>query len=315
MRLAASAADRSQDPEESATEAIRALTRATQIRTGAVALAETLPEAMAYLQALCSGDQAAAGLSTGFAPIDRYLLLRPGELTVVGARPSVGKSSFLLSVAARAAGNGHPALLVTCEMGARELALRLLSASAGTAVSDVREGAVSDRTWAGLQAAGEDLAKLPLRIYDRGRCRVSDVVREARGMQRSGGLRLVVVDYLGLLTPVRTPKSRTKENEVAELSGDLKAAAMQLGVPLMVAAQLNRDAEGNRRPTLRHLRDSGAIEQDADNVLLLHRDRDAETVVLTIAKQRNGLAGIELDLPFDPKLTRFDGSTDDGARF
>jgi replicative DNA helicase len=114
---------------------------------------------------------------------------------------------------------------------------------------------------------------------------------------------------------VRTPKSRTKENEVAELSGDLKAAAMQLGVPLMVAAQLNRDAEGNRRPTLRHLRDSGAIEQDADNVLLLHRDRDAETVVLTIAKQRNGLAGIELDLPFDPKLTRFDGSTDDGARF
>lgn len=307
LRLATAAADRSQEPDACSAEAIRALAEVTRVRSGAITAAEALPEAMAYLQRLRDGDPGASGLPTGFAKLDRYLQLRPGELTVVGARPSVGKSAFLLCVALNAARQGKPVLLASCEMSSRELVLRALPAFSGIAVSDIREGAVARAVWTRVEEAEREVSRLPLRIYDRGRCRVADVARESRAMQRKEGLALVCVDYLGLLTPVRTPPNRTKENEIAEISADLKAAAMQLRVPLLVAAQLNREAESRKPdlPTLRHLRDSGAIEQDADNVLLLHRDRDADKATVIVAKQRNGQAGIAIALPFNPKLTRF----------
>lgn len=307
MALAAAAADRSTDPEDAVAEAVRGLSDATRIRAGAVTIADAMPDAMDFLERLRDGDPEAAGLSTGFTKLDRYMRLRAGELTIVGARPSVGKSAFLLTVALNVARAGHPALLVSCEMSARELVLRALPAFSGVPVSAICDGAVSAATWALVEDAERELCRLPLRFYDRGRCKVGDIAREAKAMQRSGGLGLVLVDYIGLLTPVRTPRTRTKENEVAELSGDLKALAMNLHVPVIVASQLNREVENKKLevPTLRHLRDSGAIEQDADNVLLLHRDRDESSVRVIVAKQRNGQGGLDVTLAFSPKLTQF----------
>jgi replicative DNA helicase len=307
MHLAESAGDRTLEPADVAAEAVKSLTAATRIRSGAVTVADVLPEAVAYLQRLRDGDPTAAGLPTGFHALDRYLSLRPGELTIVGARPSVGKSALLLCIALNVARAGGPVLLVTCEMSARELTVRALACLSGVSAGDIQHGAVSATTWERIEDARRDLAALPLRISDKGRCRVSDVVREARAMQRREGLALVCVDYLGLLAPVRTPKTRTKENEIAELSGDLKAAAMALRVPLLVASQLNREAEAKDQmlPSLKHLRDSGAIEQDADNVLLLHRKRDGTEATVVLAKQRNGQAGLDIRLAFNSKLTRF----------
>ncbi len=303
--MMSSAGDQSREVEDIVAEAVRALADAAHPRCGAPALADVLPAAMDHLRRLRDGDLSAAGLSTGFVGLDPYLQLRPRELTVIGARTSVGKTAFLLCVALNAAQAGGPALFVTCEMSAQAIATRALAIHSGISTEDIRCGAVAHATWQRIEDAAAALAVLPLRIADLGHCRVSQIDHEARAMRQRQGLALICVDYLGILTAVRTSRSRTKENEIAELSGDLKALAMNLGVPMLVAAQLNRNAEGSEAPRLRDLRDSGAVEQDADNVLLLIRDRDSDDAQLAIAKQRNGRTGLVVPLTFDRPTCRF----------
>lgn len=238
------------------------------------------------------------GMPTGFVDLDRMTGgLRPGNLGVVGARPSVGKSAFCFGIALHVAEHVGPVLLVSAEMGRVELGTRAL-AGGGVASDRLLSGRLDAIDFDRLEARRDQLAGLPLLIDDAPGTTLGTVRARARRQASRGGLALVVVDYLQLVG-VDTGRKERRELEVAEVSRGLKALARELAVPVIAAAQLNRGVEtrADKRPVLADLRDSGQLEQDADLVLLLHRpavyDLDADTMgaELLVAKHRNGPTG------------------------
>ena len=249
---------------------------------------------------------ALAGLSTGFTAFDAMTGgLEPGQLVILAARPSVGKSVAACNIAAHVAAAGKPALFLTLEMTKREIAARILAALSGVTVQAMRAGTNDAQHWAAMSAGVETFARWPLFLDDRAAVTVAYVRAKARRLQRSRGLELVVIDYLQLMTG----KGDNRAQEVGSISRGLKALAKELRVPIIALAQLNRGTENrtDRRPTLSDLRDSGEIEQDADIVAMLHREsmyRDAPEwaglAELLIRKNRNGPTGecvLELDGP------------------
>lgn len=257
-----------------------------------------------------SGVQEA--VPTGLQDLDDRLDggLWPSELAVVAARPGTGKTAFLLSVGLRVAARKQPVLLYSLEQSARHLALRAVAAEVRTSASALRRGWLSEQEWHVLFEAALERTEQPLHVVDRARLTVDQMLAYARVMQRQRGLSLVLVDYLQIIEEPRLP-GQTRAEQVGEISRKLKAMAMELGVPVLAAAQLNRRADENQRPSLADLRESGAIEQDADVVLFLWRpgsEGPAEgpgRIRCTIAKQRNGSTG-ELDLMFLRHIQRFE---------
>jgi replicative DNA helicase len=227
----------------------------------------------------------------------------PGELVVLAARPSIGKSALAAQIASHNAMRQRSVLLVSLEMDAASIANRELAAEIGSEVRAIRNGVLTDQQRAEAERYAAELEGVPYEIYYGRNATVSRI----RGLSRiiaakPQGLALVVVDYLGLITANDRRKPRWEQ--ITEISGALKTLALELQVPILALSQLNRDAE-NRPPTLAQLRDSGAIEQDADVVMLLHREsRDAEEAELNIAKNRNGATGA-MTLSFDPATTTF----------
>lgn len=231
----------------------------------------------------------AAGVASGIAGVDRMVGGWPiGAMSVVGARPAMGKSAFLLTVAARAANAGTRVLFASLEMRPDQIGARLVAAAAGMAVADVRKGGRFHQDDAGhwrftshdhhdhtaLEAVAARVARLPLVIDYRPGLSAAQLRARARREKRRGGLGLIVVDYLGLMTPsdaVRRHGNRVQQ--LGELSRDLVLLAGELGVPVLVAAQLSREVEKreDKRPQLADLRDSGEIEQDAETVSFLYR--------------------------------------------
>lgn len=253
----------------------------------------------------------ATGIATGWPDLDEMLNpLAGGQLLLVAARPGVGKSVFGLGLARQFAARGHPSLLVSLEMPRAELMARLFACEARVDLGHILKAQVDDDGWAKLERASERVASWPLWIDDSPTVSIADL----RGMIRRrlrDGLRLVVVDYLQLM---RTVKAESRQQEVAALSRELKLAAGEFGLPLVVLAQLNRgpEARSDRRPHLSDLRESGALEQDADTVLLLYRDelynRDTESpgvLEVGVAKQRGGRTG-SVDLGFRGYYSRVD---------
>jgi replicative DNA helicase len=211
----------------------------------------------------------------------------------------------------------RPVGIFSLEMSTKQLVLRLLCSQARISLNDVRDCALSPGRWQDVMRSGDRLKKAPIYIDDASA--MLDVIElraRARRMRREHKIEILIIDYLQLMKPVGGNRNTTRENDVAMISGGIKGLAKELGIPIVVLAQLNRQAEQTgQRPKLSHLRESGAIEQDADVVALLHRDRDLENTPgeqrggieseLIVAKHRNGRTGIA-NLVFIPAYTRFE---------
>ena len=277
---------------------------------------------MGYLERLNTKDPSVLGIQTGFEALDRIIMgLRPGEMFVLAARPSIGKTALALNMAenmALCSERPVPVGIFSLEMGVQQLVLRLLCSMARISLGDVRDCALTGGRWADVGRAADRLRKAPIYIDD---CAAQMDIIELRGrarrMKQEFDIGVLFIDYLQLLRPVGGNRNSTRENEVAQMSGGIKGLAKELNIPIVVLAQLNRQAEQTgQRPKLSHLRESGAIEQDADVVALLHRERDVENQLssdgltgieseLIVAKHRNGQTGVA-PLLFIPAYTRFE---------
>ncbi|MGH9294100.1 MAG: replicative DNA helicase, partial [Acidimicrobiales bacterium] len=248
---------------------------------------------------------------TGFGDLDRLLGgIEPGALVVVGARPSMGKTGFGLCVARAAAARGTPALYTSAEMSEGEIMARLLGIMSGVGTHRQRSADLRPEEWMRLLDARKLLDSMPLEIDDRAAPTVSDIRLRARRMQVRSGLGLVVVDYLGLLS---APKAERRELEVAAIARGLKQIARSLGIVVVALSQLNRglEARTDKRPLLSDLRESGAIEQDADVVAFIYRDEayhpdsiDRGTAEIHVAKHRSGPTGVAR-LAWLPAVAKF----------
>jgi replicative DNA helicase len=253
------------------------------------------------------------GVLSGFRHLDALTLgLHRGEMTILAARPSVGKTAMLCQWARYAAGDGKRVLLCSLEMTRARVMERLLAADAGVDLMAIRAGlpGAGPNIWGKIANAGAVLSELPLSIDDAAGRTISSIKGAAvRYGNKQKGIDLLAIDYLGLM---RTPgRQQSSYERVTELSGDLKALARELHVPVLVAAQLNRaSARENRAPRLDDLRDSGSVEQDADAVLFLHRaPREdgsgmSDATDLFVSKNRSGPPG-RVRLTFRPQYTSF----------
>lgn len=278
------------------------LDAASAVFAGGTRVADLLP---AVLDAAQDGP-VKAQLATGLPSLDRIVALRPGQLVIVAARPSVGKSTLALNIARQVAGKGHQVVVVSLEMTAAELGERLLSQAASIPLHSITEGRMTDASWVKAGQASPHLAGLPLLIDDAAKMGLAGIRSYAQRTRPA----LLIVDYLQLIDP---PRAESRQTEVAAISRGLKLIAKDAGCVVMACAQLNRSADhrADKKPTLSDLRDSGAIEQDADTVLLLHReatddDRSARfhEAQLIVAKQRSGPTGT-VHLGFDGEHSRF----------
>jgi len=243
------------------------------------------------------------GLPTGLWRVDECLGgLYPGELIILAARPSIGKSALGVQIAQHNAEEDHPALIVSLEMKGKDIAVRALSKLLGIETRALRAGVINADDIETARQYASEIERLPMYIWTSRSATLAKIRAAARVQQATTGLSVLVIDYLNIIAAA--DRSKPRWEQVTEASGDLKSLALELGVPVVCLCQLAREAE-KVLPRLDHLRDSGSIEQDADVVMLLHREsRDATSATLDIAKNRNGATGI-LSLGFDPGATRF----------
>lgn len=255
------------------------------------------------------------GTPTGFPDLDRLLGgLQPGALTVIGARPATGKTALALAITAHAA-KTTPTLLFSLEMSHLELTQRLLCAASSVDSRRIRTGQLTDGDWSRISAGVGKLGEAQLWIDDNPNLTVMEIRAKARRLRSEvGSLGLVVVDYLQLMSGSRRVESRNLE--VSEISRGLKVLARELDCPVVALSQLSRGVESrvDKRPTLADLRDSGAVEQDADVVAFIYRDAlydrekvDDGSTELIIAKHRNGPTGV-VHLTFIPRFARFESA-------
>lgn len=257
----------------------------------AVPVGTAVSEAMLRIDAAASRQDDVTGVPTGLADLDRTLAgLHDGELILAAARPSVGKTTLAIHLAAAAARRGLPVLFVSLEQTRAELAERLLCREAMVDSTRVRTGRPAGDEVARLSEAAARIAEWPLAIDDQAGQTVTQIAAAARRQKSRRGLRLLVLDYLQLVSP--SDRRAPRQEQVADISRRLKLLARDLACPVVAAAQLNRGVEDRgkaARPRLSDLRESGSQEQDADVVLLLHRDAESPgTLDVIVGKQRNG---------------------------
>ncbi len=253
-----------------------------------------------------AGESVLTGVPTGIAGLDQKLLgLQPGALIVLAARPSVGKTAFALNVATHAAVKGGRRVAVfSLEMPAEQLALRILASEAKLDFWRMTQGLLQSNDWERIMSHGDRISSSRIWLDDNFVLSPVELRAKCRKVKREGGLDLVVVDYLQLMN---APGAQSREQEIAIISRSLKSLAKELGVPILALSQLNRSVEKRKGepPMLSDLRESGAIEQDADVVMFLHRPEDkdggdgaptgkadVQEIELHIAKQRQGPTGV-----------------------
>lgn len=247
-----------------------------------------------------------AWLRTGYADIDRTISgLYPGHLIILAARPSIGKTSLASNIIESVAiDREHAALFVSLEMSQEELADRMLASVARVNAFQLRAGTLSRDGTAQIVEAAAKLSRGKLFVLDMPNMNVRHIGAHARRLVRKQKLALLVVDYLQLVEPMQHNVSR--EQQVSQSTRSLKLLAKELKIPILCLAQLNRKADDTERPRLSHLRESGAIEQDADEVLFLHRDEDQRGLVeLIVAKQRSGPVAT-IKLAWRAEMMRFE---------
>lgn len=276
-------------------------------------LSNLMGDALAEIEAIGSRGGQMVGVPTGFADLDDITNgLHPGQLIMVAARPSVGKSTLALDFA-RAASikHGLNSVFFSLEMARNEIVMRLLSAEAQVALHHMRSGTMGDADWDRLARKMSAVSEAPLFIDDSPNLTMNEIRAKCRRLKQRNDLRLVVIDYIQLMTSGKRVESR--QQEVSEFSRQLKLLAKELEVPVIALSQLNRGPEQrtDKKPMLSDLRESGSLEQDADVVILIHRedlyDREspkAGEADLIIAKHRNGPTG-NVTVAFQGHYSRF----------
>ena len=271
--------------------------------TGGVEAEDFIPLTVAVttaideIEAAKGRDGSMTGVPTGFAELDELTNgLHPGQLIIIAARPALGKSTLALDFA-RAASIKHdmPSIFFSLEMGRSEIAMRLLSAEASVPLQSMRKGTVDTRDWTTIASTRGRINDAPLYIDDSPNMTLVEIRAKCRRLKQKVGLKMVIIDYLQLMTSGKRVESR--QQEVSEFSRALKLLAKELQVPVIALSQLNRGPEQrqDKMPALSDLRESGSLEQDADMVVLLHRESAYEKdnprageADLIVAKHRNG---------------------------
>ncbi len=251
-------------------------------------------------------------MSTGFTDLDEKLGFRAGDLVVLAARPSMGKTAFGLNIAERVTLGGSPTLLFSLEMPAEQILMRMISSLARVKHDKLRRRRLDQVDEQRVIMAADKISAAPLWIDHSSMPSLAEIRAKARRLKREVGLKLVVLDYLQLMS---VPRVESRQQEISIISRSLKGMARELGIPVLALAQLNRKAEdrSDHRPMLSDLRESGAIEQDADLVMLLYREdyykgAESERAGLTdvlVAKNRHGSTG-DFTLRFTSEIMRFE---------
>ena len=256
------------------------------------------------------------GLPTGYTELDEMMGgLQKGELLIVAARPSMGKTTFALNLCERVAQRGHGVLIFSLEMSAQQVISNMLCSRAQINGQAMRRGRITDSEYDRLQQEAAKLYECPIHVDDGAGLTPATLRAKCRRHKQQQPLGLVVIDYLQLMGGGQRIESR--QQEIAQISRSLKGLARELEIPVIALSQLNRDVEGreDHRPRMSDLRESGAIEQDADVIMLLHREEyfkrteeNAGIAELIIAKQRNGPTG-DVKLRFFAEYMRFENFT------
>lgn len=286
-----------------------------KIKSSFVMVGDMIRDSIKMVEKLYERKELVTGVPTGFKEFDKLTAgLQPSELIVVAGRPSMGKTAFCLNVAAHAAFAGIGVAVFSLEMAKEQLVLRMLCCEARIDHSKVRSGYLADREFPALVMAAGRLAETPIYIDDTPAISVLELRAKARRLirDRERKVGLIIVDYLQLMRGMGNAPNR--EQEISEISRSLKALAKELTVPVIAISQLNRRVEdrGDKRPMMADLRESGAIEQDADVIAFIYRDevynpksQEEGVAEIIVSKQRNGPVGT-VQLAFLKQYTRFE---------
>jgi len=273
---------------------------------------DLMPTTMLDVSDIAENKASAIGIPTGFRDLDRIVRgFKPGNLVVIAGRPSMGKTALALNIADNVASAGYHVGVVSLEMTSRELGMRLVCARAEVSANSISTGLNCD-AMRNLTRAAASLSELPISFYDASMVSALDILSRCVAMNAKRKLDVLIVDYLQLISPANTRENRAEQ--IAETTRYLKGLARRLQVPVIALSQLNRALEGRpeRRPQLSDLRGSGAIEQDADQVLFvfreeLHKPRESALrgrAEVIVAKNRNGPIG-DARLRFVHELAKF----------
>ncbi len=287
--------------------------------TGAADAEDYVPVSIAVsaaideIEAAKNRDGKMTGVPTGFTELDELTNgLHPGQLIIIAARPALGKSTLALDIArAASVKHGQATVFFSLEMGRSEIAMRLLAAEASVQLQNMRKGTVANSDWTKIASTRGRIDQAPLFIDDSPNMTLVEIRAKCRRLKQRHDLKMVVIDYLQLMTSGKRVESR--QQEVSEFSRALKLLAKELQVPVIALSQLNRDAEKRegKKPALSDLRESGSLEQDADMVILLHRESAYEKdnprageADFIVAKHRNGPTK-EITVAFQGGFSRF----------
>ncbi|MFE4977194.1 replicative DNA helicase [Kitasatospora sp. NPDC056651] len=284
-------------------------------------LADIMEGALDEIEAIGSRQGQMSGVPTGFADFDALTNgLHPGQMIVIAARPAMGKSTLALDFA-RACSIHHklPSVIFSLEMGRNEIAMRLLSAEARVALHHMRSGNMTDDDWTRVARRMPDVSEAPLFIDDSPNLSMMEIRAKCRRLKQRNDIKLIVIDYLQLMQSGGSRRAENRQQEVSDMSRNLKLLAKELEVPVIALSQLNRGPEQrtDKRPMVSDLRESGSIEQDADMVILLHREDAYEKesprageADLIVAKHRNGPTAT-ITVAFQGHYSRFVDMTRD----
>jgi replicative DNA helicase len=297
----------------------------SRVQSQTIMIKELVKKAINTIEDFHQRQGMLTGVGTGFADLDKMTSgLHAGEMIVIAARPSMGKTSLAMNIAEHVAIDEKvPVGVFSLEMTSESLVLRMLCSRSRVNMRNVRDGFLAERDFPKLTGAAGKLANAPLFIDDSSGLSILQLRAKARRMHQQYGIKLFVIDYLQLLHSTAR-RAENRQQEIADISNGIKSLAKELSVPIVVLSQLNRELERekNRKPRLSDLRESGAIEQDADVVGLLYKpssgedddggsapaaEEDAVPVNLLIAKQRNGPTG-DVNLTFLKSYTRFESA-------
>ena len=283
---------------------------------------DIVPDAISAIEQLYHRKESYTGVPTGFTELDNMTSgFQNSEFIVIGARPSVGKTALALTMAANMAiKNKIPVGFFTLEMSEMALMNRLIASESRINSEKLRSGMLKPSDFHNLTEAAGRIYEAPLYIDDTPNMKLLDLRAQARRMLSKEGVRIIFVDYIGLIEP-ESKNNVPRHEQVAEISRSLKSLAREMEVPIVCLSQVGRQSEG-KAPSLADLRESGSIEQDADVVMFLHRDRETgnseerskgpvnKKTELIVAKQRNGPIGL-VEIVFIPKYTRFENLSKD----
>ncbi len=313
--------DGQEDVEQFLDEAERLIFDVSEkrIRPAFYKVGDMIMDTIKTVEQLYERKELVTGVATGFLDLDRMTAgLQASDLIIIAARPSMGKTSFVLNIAQYVALHNNTTVGVySLEMSREQLLLRMLCSEARVDSAKVRTGYLGERDFPRLAMAAGRLAEAPIYIDDTPAQNVLEMRAKSRRLKREADVGLIIIDYLQLMRGLTSQENRTQE--LSEISRSLKALAKELNVPVIALSQLNRQVEqrADKRPVMSDIRESGAVEQDADIIMFIYRDEvyrpdspDEGVAEIIVSKQRNGPTGT-VRLAFRREYTRFDNLVED----